>query len=175
MMRCSVDSMMIPSDHRVRRGARSNTRYAFGLSPRVLMKLYSVGRETLREPLGRLSFLPDDRALGSPLRVRSEIRFGARGRTRRFHSCRTSKRIRHHSECGWNQTQTDRSATVTGASDAGDYAGKCRSRSSVVGRSVGATESAEPIFHPSNGGAAHMTPVLEDTVRFRIVDVNHRG
>ena len=63
--------------------------------------------------------------------MRSEIRFGTGGRTRRFHSCRTSKRIRHHSECGWNQTQTDRSATVTGASDAGDYAGKCRSRSAI--------------------------------------------
>ena len=29
---------------------------------------------------------------------------------------------RHQPECGWNQTQTDRGATVTGAGDAGVYA-----------------------------------------------------
>ena len=85
-----------------------------------------------------------------PRQRRRKRRFRAGGRSRRFHSCRTSKRIRHHPECGWNQTQTDRGATVTGAGDAGDYAGERGSRSSVAGRSVGATESADPVFHPSN-------------------------
>ena len=95
-----------------------------------------------------------------PRQRRRKSRFRAGGRTRRFHSCRISKRIRHHPECGWNQTQTDRGATVTGAGDAGDYAGERESRSSVAGRSVGATESADPVFHPSNGGAhANRSPI----------------
>ena len=59
---------------------------------------------------------------GRPLGFWPKRRFRARGRTQRFHSCRASKRIRHQPECGWNQTQTDRGATVTGAGDAGVYA-----------------------------------------------------
>ena len=85
-----------------------------------------------------------------PRQRQRKSRFRAGGRTRRFHSCRISKRIRHHPECGWNQTQTDRGATVTGAGDAGDYADERELRSSVAGRNVGATESADPDFHPSN-------------------------
>ena len=85
-----------------------------------------------------------------PAQSRRKRRFRAGGRTRRFHSCRTSKRIRHHPECGWNQTQTDRGATVTEAGDAGDYAGERGSRSSVPGRSDGGAEPDGPFFQPSN-------------------------
>ena len=78
----------------------------------------------------------------------------------------TSKRIRHHRECGWNQTQTNRGATVTGAGDAGDYAGERGSRSSVAGGSVGATESAEPFSYPGNGRMTQANQSLENSVRF---------
>ena len=62
-----------------------------------------------------------------------------------------TERIRHQTECSWNQTQTGRGATVSEAGNSGDEAEQCRSRCGVVGRSVGGAKHAVPVFYPDNG------------------------
>ena len=84
-----------------------------------------------------------------------KCRLRTRRRARRFRLCRTSKRVRHQTECSRNQTQTDRGATVSEAGNSGDKARQCESRSSVAGRSVG-----EP--------SAFVAALFEDRFRFGI-------
>ena len=70
--------------------------------------------------------------------------------------CRTSKRIRHQPECTWNQTMTDPCAPVSEAGNSGDEPGGCRTCSGMAGRSNGGTNSADPVFHPSNDKGAQV-------------------
>ena len=56
----------------------------------------------------------------------------------------------HQSACATHQSAASCSAAVAGIRVSGYRAGHRRSRSGVAGRSVGATESADPVFHPSN-------------------------
>ena len=86
-----------------------------------------------------------------PGQRRRKRRFGAGVRTRRFHSCRTSNRIRHQPECTWNQTLTNPCAPVSEAGNSGDEPGGCRTCSGMAGRSNGGTNSADPVFHPNSG------------------------
>ena len=69
-----------------------------------------------------------------------------------------TERIRHQTECSWNQTQTGRGATVSEAGNSGDEAEQCRSRCGVVGRSVGGAKHAVPVFYPGNGDPQQKQP-----------------
>ena len=103
-----------------------------------------------------------------PRQRRRKRRFRAGGRTRRFHSCRTSKRIRHHPECGWYQTQTDRGATVTGAHRRGDGTRERRSPLGGDGRSDGGANAAVPVIFPSSGGMIRANPSAKNSERVTI-------
>ena len=97
---------------------------------------------------------------GRPLGLWLKRRTRAGRRARRLYLCRTSKRIRHHPECTWNQTLTDPCAPMSGAGNSGDELGGCRTCSGMAGRNVGGTNSADPVFHPSNGGThANRSPI----------------
>ena len=78
---------------------------------------------------------------------------------------RDTGRIRHQTECSWNQTQTDRGATVSEAVNSGDEAEQCRSRSGVAGRSVGGANAAFPVIYPDNGGMTQPNQSLENLER----------
>ena len=78
---------------------------------------------------------------------------------------RDTERIRHQTECSWNQTQTDRSATVAGIRVSGYRAGHGRSRSGVAGRSIGGAEPVGPDFYPDNGRMPHANQSSESLQR----------
>ena len=88
---------------------------------------------------------------GRPLGLWPKRRTRAGRRAGRVYLCLTSKRIRHQPECPWNQTLADPCAPVSGAGNSGDEPGGRRTCSSMAGRNVGGTNSAGPVFHPSNG------------------------
>ena len=67
---------------------------------------------------------------------------------------RDTERIRHQTECSWNQTQTDRSVTVAGIRVSGYRAGHGRSRFGVAGRSVSGANAAVPVIYPDSGKGA---------------------
>ena len=80
---------------------------------------------------------------------------------------RDTERIRHQTECSWNQTQTDRGATVTGAHGRGDGTCERRSRLGGDGRSDGGANAAVPIFYPGNGAMTQANQSAEIPARFK--------
>ena len=62
--------------------------------------------------------------IGAPLWHLPKHKIRATRRTRRFRIFPTSKHVRHQPECSWNQTDTNRGVTVTGAGSSGDEAGE---------------------------------------------------
>ena len=118
-----------------------------------------ASRATRPEPCGPFG-------AGRPLGLWPKRRTRAGRRARRLYVCRTSKRIRHHPECTWNQTLADPCAPVSGAGNSCDEPGGCRTCSGMAGRNVGGTNSDDPVFHPSNGGVTQSNEPPTNPGRF---------